>query len=681
MTLRFRLQAIFLYTAVFLLLSVGSAAAEEHKQGVNIQPPAYTISGIKLEQTADDFVLRVHGETPPTYTMYELFEPLRIILDVADASLVDNIELPQNLPIGPVAQVKTQVLDDQEPFIARIEIVLAEDRGYQVERLGNDIVVTFAKELETAAGESSAAALAEKEPAVADNEKKPAVTEHAAPTAQASTLYDIEVEPSPSETRVILHANGPIADYKKAQLKKGSGRPDRMYIDIPNIKMAGQMPPHEVGSALSRVRAAQRGSDVRIVFDSGLDTLFPYTIENMPDGLKVVIKEPSPAATTVIADIIAQKEEQSQDVGAVFTAEQIITSDELIKPVIPIARISLRSAAAEKSASEPAARPEKKKETTKAPGDTFGFAGYEKQKITVDFYKIDLHNVFRLFGEISGLNIVVDEEVNGSLTLALNEVPWDFALDIILNLKDLRKEERFNTIVISPKSKEFLWPKGANQNIAFKADGSIEQVEAISVKQKLQAPMEVMEAKKLIRQAQMKDKAGDYSGALPLYEEAFSQWPENSTLANRLATICLVHLRMNAKAVHFAKAALEINPEDYNAALQAAIGLANMKKIMEAKGYFDLAISGPKPSSEALVSYAAFAEEYKSYNAALALLEKHAELYGDSLETMIARARVYDKLGDSAEAVEEYRSIMLSGYRIPPDLKRYIEGRIAVASN
>ncbi len=61
----------------------------------------------------------------------------------------------------------------------------------------------------------------------------------------------------------------------------------------------------------------------------------------------------------------------------------------------------------------------------------FALAGYTEQRISVDFYKIDLHNVFRLIGEISGRNIVVDEKVNGSLTLALNDVPWDFVLDVI----------------------------------------------------------------------------------------------------------------------------------------------------------------------------------------------------------------------------------------------------------
>ena len=53
-------------------------------------------------------------------------------------------------------------------------------------------------------------------------------------------------------------------------------------------------------------------------------------------------------------------------------------------------------------------------------------------------------------------------------------------------------------------------------------------------------------------------------------------------------------------------------------------------------------------------------------------------LYGDSLDTMISRARILDKEGNSEKAVAEYRAILLSGYQLPADLKRYIKGRLAL---
>ena len=127
--------------------------------------------------------------------------------------------------------------------------------------------------------------------------------------------------------------------------------------------------------------------------------------------------------------------------------------------------------------------------------DNFSFSGYDKARITVDFYKIDLHNVFRLLRDVSGVNMVVDESVAGSLTLALNDVPWDFALDIILNLKDLTKEERFNTIVIHPKSKVFDWPERAEDNLSFEADIEVVEQESLIIQQQQSLPQPVVDAK------------------------------------------------------------------------------------------------------------------------------------------------------------------------------------------
>jgi type IV pilus assembly protein PilQ len=555
-------------------------------------------------------------------------------------------------------------LDDQQPSIARLEVFLTADRGYSVERQGNSIVVNFAKK-------TSASSYEEQE-----------ITEQAVATdietpKEAATLYDIEVDTSnPNTTLIVINADGPVLKFEEAQLKKNSGRPARMYVDLPGLMLPGKMIQQEVGTALSRIRAAQRKNAVRIVFDSALDDLFEYDIKKRNNGLVVTIHEPS-AATPIIAGII--EKQSTETVNPEKMSAITIDDNELIKPVIATRSPKKTLKAKKETADKKVIKAEKP--VSSGPQDTFAFAGYEKQKITVDFFKIDLHNVFRLFGEISDLNIVVDEAVKGTLTLALNDVPWDFALDIILNLKDLQKEERFNTIVISPKAKQFKWPKTATDKIAFKADGSIAKVEAISVTERIKTPKEVIEAKKLILHASSLDKAGKVDKALPFYEQAFKLWPDNAKLANRIASICLVQLGINAKAVYYAKASLAIEPENTDAALQAAIGLANMKKINQAKKYFDIAIGGEMPRSEALISYASFAEEYKSFGGALTLLANHEELYGESLDTMVAKARILDKQGESALAVEAYRTILLSGYKIPADLNNFIKGRIAAAIN
>lgn len=314
----------------------------------------------------------------------------------------------------------------------------------------------------------------------------------------------------------------------------------------------------------------------------------------------------------------------------------------------------------------------------KSLGKNFSFGGYNNQRITVDFYKIDLHNVFRLIREVSKMNIVVDEAVSGSLTLALNDVPWDFALDIILNLKDLQKEERYNTIVILPKSKEFSWPERAQDNLQFVADENVVSQEAIVIQQQMNIPPEVAEAKKIIQDGRTNEKKGNYETAIQAYTDAFAKWPDNDRLANKISSIYLVYLRQNAKAVYYAKQALQINDQNANAALNAAIGLANMHEFQQAQQYFDQSVNAEKPSREALLSYAVFAEEQEQFDSAVTLLQKVEDMYGPTLDSMVAYARVLDKQGKTEAATEKYKSILLSGYQIPPDLKKYLKSRIAL---
>jgi len=311
--------------------------------------------------------------------------------------------------------------------------------------------------------------------------------------------------------------------------------------------------------------------------------------------------------------------------------------------------------------------------------DAFNFSGYTKERITVDFYKIDLHNVFRLIREISKTNIIVDDSVSGSLTLALNDVPWDFALDIILNLKDLQKEERFNTIVIHPKSKAFNWPKRAEDNLSFETDEKVTEQEAILIQQQMNIPKTVIAAKQYIIKGHSFEKKEEFEMAIAQYKAALKKWPDNARLASKIASIYLVQLRQNAKALYFAKKSLKINHNRTSAALTAGIAAANMQDNKQAQRYFDLAVQDKKPLREALLSYAAFSEQQKQYAGALKLIKRQDALYGENLTSMITRARILDKEGKHADATGEYKKIIHSGYRIAPDLKKFIQGRLALS--
>jgi type IV pilus assembly protein PilQ len=76
---------------------------------------------------------------------------------------------------------------------------------------------------------------------------------------------------------------------------------------------------------------------------------------------------------------------------------------------------------------------------------------YSGEPISVNLKDVDLRDFFRLIHEISGLNIVVDPNVKGSLTIVLDDVPWDQALDIVLRNNDLEKQLDGNVLRIATK--------------------------------------------------------------------------------------------------------------------------------------------------------------------------------------------------------------------------------------
>lgn len=118
---------------------------------------------------------------------------------------------------------------------------------------------------------------------------------------EATLLFDIEIERTAAETRVYLKADGAIEDFRKFELKKDvkARRPDRIYLDIKNMRHAGPVINKQVGTSLSRVRTGLKTDGIRVVFDSSLDELFAYTISEDPGGLLVSIQEPAPEPAVI----------------------------------------------------------------------------------------------------------------------------------------------------------------------------------------------------------------------------------------------------------------------------------------------------------------------------------------------------------------------------------------------
>lgn len=77
--------------------------------------------------------------------------------------------------------------------------------------------------------------------------------------------------------------------------------------------------------------------------------------------------------------------------------------------------------------------------------------GYQGEKLSLNFQNVDVRRLLQVIGEFTGMNMVVSDSVQGSITLILKDVPWDQALDIIMQQKGLDMRKNGNVILIAPR--------------------------------------------------------------------------------------------------------------------------------------------------------------------------------------------------------------------------------------
>jgi type IV pilus assembly protein PilQ len=103
--------------------------------------------------------------------------------------------------------------------------------------------------------------------------------------------------------------------------------------------------------------------------------------------------------------------------------------------------------------------------------DEFGYSG---EKLSLNFQNIEVRAALQVIADFTGLNLVVSDTVKGTLTLRLKDVPWDQALDIILNAKGLAKRDRGNVVSIAPADEV-----AAKEKAAFEASKTTSELEPL----------------------------------------------------------------------------------------------------------------------------------------------------------------------------------------------------------
>lgn len=93
--------------------------------------------------------------------------------------------------------------------------------------------------------------------------------------------------------------------------------------------------------------------------------------------------------------------------------------------------------------------------------------GYQGERLSLNFQNVDVRSLLQVIADFTNLNIITSDSVGGTITLRLKDVPWDQALDIILQSKGLDMRKNGNVVLVAPRdeiaAKEKLELEARNQ--------------------------------------------------------------------------------------------------------------------------------------------------------------------------------------------------------------------------
>ena len=300
--------------------------------------------------------------------------------------------------------------------------------------------------------------------------------------SQPASISAIEVAQPGQQTTVRISGTGEL-HYKTSRLDS----PPRLVLDFADTRL--NVEKSRVPSQYTPVLDVRTGQpnpgQSRIVID--LAKLVPYSTQE--NGSDVTIFFTAPEAPAIPATLHPSKKPARLKLTAVdvpnmplptwLTGRDMGFARPASGPAAPAPQ-NPPVADAQTQAAAPA--PEKK---------------YTGDPISVNLKDVDLKDFFRLIHEISGLNVVLDPSVHGTVTLVLDEVPWDQGLDIVLRNNGLTKEIDGNVLRIATQD-TLKREADARRDLAKAQSDSVEMVTVTRVLSYAQATAMVNTLKKFL---------------------------------------------------------------------------------------------------------------------------------------------------------------------------------------
>jgi type IV pilus secretin PilQ/predicted competence protein len=219
-------------------------------------------------------------------------------------------------------------------------------------------------------------------------------------------------------------------------------QPTRLVIEVAGAEGDGETTAQKYkvdDAVIAGVRVARHEGKIRLTLELHGDTVPPYTVDNLNDTVIAFLGEPTGGTQPVHEQVVftrrAVETARNEPAAPLAAPPETRAAPSLARPAPGITR--------EAPAVAPTGEPNPRLEKVAA------HQPYHGQHVSLDLKDADVRNVLRLLAEVSRLNIVATDEVRGKVTLRLFDVPWDQALDIVLQVLNLESEQEGNVIRIS----------------------------------------------------------------------------------------------------------------------------------------------------------------------------------------------------------------------------------------
>jgi type IV pilus secretin PilQ/predicted competence protein len=454
------------------------------------------LKNLSWEEQKDKTRIILETSKPLQYNVTASQSKSEVQVELAN---LDLSNLPQELFINTPEVVSLQTFPQTAGQKSRIVVKLTSVRPHEVIEEGNKLYIdikngsspsadasvpakeaTPAPEMTAAAPEVQAAApetpaavpdqvVEQKaEPAVL---QKPVEPQPEVAVAPATEIHDVQITPvSSDKVDVLLIGDGEM-DYDVFEL----ANPERLVIDVKSVSVAAGLSSKQAAGQqlLSKVRVAQYQTSPRVaraVID--LNRKVPYSVTQEGSQLRIHLGDSeAPQAKSnknrsqseQPMDTPAMNEPPSVQPEPARAEEPKIAKAAEPKPMNNEEFFSFQpdtSLFAQDTGSTAPAKPGAESTGQYGVGTmqekTVSGASqkqYTGEPFSFDFKDIDIKDLFRFIADISGLNVILDPSVHGSVTLKLTEVPWDQALDLITKNQGLGYTIEGNVIRIAPLSK------------------------------------------------------------------------------------------------------------------------------------------------------------------------------------------------------------------------------------